>query len=210
MITDLQRIQIKILTNAPHGLKLDSFIEIFGRWRAEKHHPAGWVDLADYAHVPRGPGIVLIGQRCNFSFDMADPAPGLLYFAKKGLAGSPSARVVAAIQSCLELSKRLIAEPEFPAGVELRTDAFELSFPDRLETPNTPATEEELRPAVRHALDALCGANGYELTPQADPKQSYGFSIRAKKAEPLGALLERLDGGKQIPNPKSQTLNNSQ
>ncbi|MBI4460417.1 MAG: hypothetical protein HY648_10215, partial [Acidobacteria bacterium] len=70
MIQNLQRIQIKILSGAPAGLSLDPFIEIFGRWRKESH-PAEWVDLADYAHVPRGPGIVLIGQRCNFSVDMA-------------------------------------------------------------------------------------------------------------------------------------------
>jgi hypothetical protein len=191
LITDLQRIHIKILSNAPPTLKLEPFIEIFGRWRGEKNHPAEWVDLADYAHVPRGPGIVLVGQRANLAFDMADPAPGILYASKKGLTGSHLERLSAAMKSCLELTKRLIAEPEFPKGVALRTDALELRFADRLVTPNTPATDEELRPVVRQAMDRLFGENGYQLAAQSDSQEAYGFSVRAKKAEPLDALLKR-------------------
>ncbi|HEY7678956.1 MAG TPA: hypothetical protein VIC04_00460 [Terriglobia bacterium] len=192
MISDLQRIHIKILSNAPAGLNQEPFIEIFARWRTERNHPAEWVDLADYAHVPRGPGIVLVGQRANFAFDMADPAPGILYAAKKGLTGSHIERMTAAMKSCLELAKRLIAEPEFPKGVALRTDALELRFADRLVTPNTPATDQELRPVVRQAMDRLFGPTGYELTAPADAGETYGFSIRAKKAEPLDALLQRI------------------
>jgi hypothetical protein len=149
------------------------------------------VDLADYAHVPRGPGIVLVGQRANLAFDMADPAPGILYASKKGLTGSHLERLSAAMKSCLELTKRLIAEPEFPKGVALRTDALELRFADRLVTPNTPATDEELRPVVRQAMDRLFGENGYQLAAQSDSQEAYGFSVRAKKAEPLDALLKR-------------------
>src|SRR5437867_11410961 len=117
---DLQRIHIKILTDAPPTLNLSPFIEIFSRWRANQSYSAGWVDLADYAHVPRGPGIVLAGQRANFSFDMADPAAGFLYFARKGLIGSHAERITAALGSCLDLSQRLLAEREFPTGVHVR------------------------------------------------------------------------------------------
>ncbi|MBI4463409.1 MAG: hypothetical protein HY647_01785 [Acidobacteria bacterium] len=190
-IPDLQRIQIKIPSDAPPSLNLDSFLVIFSRWRKEKEHPAEWVDLADYAHVPRGPGMVLIGQRCNLSFDLADPAPGILYTAKKGLAGSLTERLVSALQGCLELALRLSAEPEFPPDVHLQTDWLELRLPDRLETPNTPATDRLLRPIVEHVLSTLYGHARYELTPQSDSKQCYGFSVRTRASQPLEALLER-------------------
>ncbi len=192
MIRNLQRIQVKIASDAPPTLNLDPFIEIFARWRKEKENPAEWVDLADYAHIPRGPGIVLVGQRCNFAFEMADPCPGVLYAARKGLTGSHFEKILVSLRSCLELSKRLVAEPEFPSGVHLRTDSLELRFNDRLEAPNTTATDEELRPAVRHALDQLFGRESYDLVLQADPTQCYGFSVRAKTAEPLDALLARV------------------
>src|SRR5262249_37485037 len=73
---DLQKIAVKILSNAPATVSLDPFIAIFGRWRTETDHPAQWLDLADYAHMPRGPGIVLVGRNANFSFDLGSAAPG--------------------------------------------------------------------------------------------------------------------------------------
>ncbi len=191
---NLQRIQIKIASDAPPHLSLDPFLEIFGRWRKEKEHPAEWVDLADYAHMPRGPGIVLVGQRCNLAFDLADPGPGILYAAKKGLSGSTEERITSALQWCLDLSKSLVAEKEFPKGVQLRWDSLQIRFNDRLETPNNASTDEELRPAIRQVMDTLFGSQGYELLPHSDPAQCYGFSIAAKRADSPEALLERMAG----------------
>ena len=198
---DVQRIHIKILTDAPANLNLNPFLDIFGRWRGEKDHPAGWVDLADYAHVPRGMGIVLVGFQANFAFDMTDDegrsAPGILYAAKKGLAGTYVERIASVLKSCLELSQRLIAEKEFPPGVHLRTDALEIRFADRLVTPNTKETYEELCPAVLKVLDRLFGTSTsgcYNLVPGSDLAQVLGCSVRAKKSEPLETLQKRLSG----------------
>ena len=196
---DLQRIHVKILTDAPAKLDLSPFLNIFGRWRADKKHPAGWVDLADYAHVPRGMGIVLVGFNANFAFDMADDdgrsAPGILYAAKKGLTGAPAERIASVLKSCFELSRLLIAEREFPKSVQLRTDALEIRFADRLVTPNTKAMYEELCPSVVQVLDQLYGASssgGYQLIPHSDLMQVLGCSVKARKPEPLETLQERL------------------
>jgi hypothetical protein len=189
---ELQRIHIKILTDAPARLNLEPFLAIFGRWRGDKRHAAGWVDLADYAHVPRGAGVVLVGFNANFAFDMAGPAPGILFAAKKGLIGTHAERIALTLRSGLELSRRLIAEPEFPKSVHLRLNAFEMQFPDRLETPNTPATDQELRPAVAQISDRTFGVSGYDIVPQADQKQAFGYSIRVRKPESLDGLLKRL------------------
>ena len=191
MIGNLQRIQIKIACDAPPAFKLDPFLEIFGRWRSEKEHPAQWVDLADYAHMSRGPGVVLVGHRCSLSMDLSPPVPGILYSARKGLSGSHAERIASAFEWCLELAQRLTGEKEFPASVRLRPDWIEIRFTDRLETPNEVGTAEELRPALRRVLDLLI-APGYDLIQQTDPAGYCGFSIRAKKAEPLEVLLERM------------------
>lgn len=189
---DLQRIQIKIAADAPANSNLDPFLEIFARWRMEKDHPAEWVDLADYAHMVRGPGIVLVGHRCNISFDLTNPGPGILYFAKKGLQGSLAERIATAFHDCFEMTKRLLSEKEFPSNIHLRTDAIEIRFADRLQAPNDAATDKELQPALRQVLDSLLGQNQYELNPQRDLGEAYGFSIRSKTPEPLDVLLERV------------------
>jgi hypothetical protein len=191
-LIDLQRIQTKILTDAPATLHLNPFIDIFGRWRADKNHPAGWVDLADYAHVPRGAGILLVGFKGNFAFDLADPAPGILYASKSGLSGPHPERIAAAIKTGLELTRRLIGEPEFPKTVHLRTDRIEFQFPDRLVTPNTSATDRALRPSLAKSLDRLFGAGGYELAPHTDPTALLGYSVKAKNTDSLEILLKRL------------------
>ncbi|MBI3666821.1 MAG: hypothetical protein HY236_11470, partial [Acidobacteria bacterium] len=90
---DLQKISVKIRTDAPPSLKLDPFLVVFGRWRTDAAHPAQWVDLADYAHMPNGPGIVLVGKLCNFSFDQTGGPTGLLYASKKGLNGPAEDRL---------------------------------------------------------------------------------------------------------------------
>ena len=189
---DLQRIHIKILTDAPASLNLEPFLAIFARWGADKNHPAGWVDVADYAHVPRGAGVLLAGFNTNFSFDMEGPAPGILYVSRKGLKGTNAERIALALRSAVEMSRRLIAEPEFPKDVHVRMGEMELNFPDRLESPNDSATDSALRPAVQQILDRVFGANRYEATLHTDPKQAYGFSVRAKSKEPLETMLQRL------------------
>jgi hypothetical protein len=189
---DLQRIHIKLLTNASQNLKLEPFIDIFARWREDKKHPAGWVDLADYAHVPKGPGIVLVGYQASVAFDMAAPVPGILYMTRNGLEGASEVRIRSALRSGFETGKKLLAEKEFPAGVELNTGALEVRFADRLETPNTPAIDAELQPAITEALNGLYGALEYEMTREADTRQVYGYSVRAKQDETIESLLERL------------------
>lgn len=192
MSIDLQRISIKIHSEAPAGVPLDPFLEIFGRWRADKTHPAEWIDLADYAHVPKGPGIVLIGIKALFSFDLTDPAPGLLYITRRGLAGTPEQRIKTALRSALDLSQRITAEKNYPAAAKLRTNSLELRLLDRLVTPRTPATDTAMKPAIEAALNATFGSGGYQLTPAPADGSPYGYNVRAGSAEPLEALHARL------------------
>ncbi len=173
---EFQKVSLKILSDAPVTLNLDPFLQIFARWRVQD-----WVDLADYAHMTRGPGIVLIGHRANFSFDMGTSAPGVLYLSKKDLEGTAEDRLRTVFRDCFALTRRLLAEPEFPAGVQLRTGSLELTFNDRLETPHTEATDRALAPAAEAVLDQLFGAGAYRLTREPDLSRRYGFTIEARE-----------------------------
>lgn len=192
MSIDLQRISIKIHSEAAASVSLDPFLEIFGRWRADKTHPAEWLDLADYAHVPKGPGVMLIGVKAMYAFDLADPAPGLLYVTRRGLSGTPEQRIKAALRTALDLAQRITAEKSYPAAAKLRTGSIELRLLDRLLTPNTPATDAAMRPAIDAALNTAFGAGAYRLTAVADSGSAFGYDIRTAKAESLEMLLARI------------------
>lgn len=177
-----------MLADAPTDFRLDAFLAIFGRWRQNKDHPAEWVDLADYAHMAEGPGILIAGHQGNFVVDSARPGLGLFYGGKKDFEGSNDERIIEAFRRCLSLTKALVAEPTYPAEMKLKPEAWELFINDRLQFPNNTETDAALRPAIKAALTKLFGEGAFTIEQDTDPQRRYAFSIRAS----AGVTLEQL------------------
>ena len=192
MSADLQRIHVKLLADAQPDLGLDPFLAIFGRWRQDKSHPSQWIDLADYAHMAKGPGILLVGKQGNFSANRDDPGLGLLYAGKAGFEGSEEERVLEAFRRCLELTQAVLEEPEYPTGLKLEPGSWELFINDRLNFPNNEATDAVLRSSIETALNTLFGVGGYTLARDGDPQRRYAFSIRAATSGDLAELLDKV------------------
>jgi len=191
MTADLQRIHVKMLADAPPDFRLDPFLAIFGRWRQDKTHPAQWVDLADYAHMAEGPGILLAGHQGNFVVDRARPGLGLLYAGKKDFEGANDERIVGAFRRCLDLTKALVTEPTYPAEMKLKPESWEFFINDRVYFPNNDETDAALRPAIESALNKLFG-DGVTMERDTDPQRRYAFSIRASTGLTLNQLYQRV------------------
>lgn len=188
---DLQRINVKLFVDAPDPVPVDALLPVFARWREDTANPAEWVDLADYAHVPRGPGVMIIGRQGNLALDLADPGPGILYANKKALAGSVSERVLDTFRRALALTRALLEEPGFPSGIVPRPAAWELVFNDRIHAPNTDATHAVLGPDVDAALDRLFGA-GCAAVREPDAHRRYGFIIHGDGVDSLDQIAARV------------------
>ena len=189
---NLQRINVKIFTDAPERIELDAFLGIFARWREDSSHPCSWVDLADYAHVEKGPGIMLIGRRGNVSLDLGDPGPGILYGNKKDLEESEERRIEETFRRSVEVIQALTAEPEYPAAFRIRPGFWQLTFNDRLDAPNTDETDRRLRPVVEAVLDRLLGRGDYSLIRESDASRRYGFTVYWEKVGSLDEIAARL------------------
>lgn len=174
MDTGLQRIDVKLLLAASADFDLDAFLVIFDRWRQRKEHPSDWVDLADYAHMPSGPGILIAGKRDTFSVNLNPPGPGLLTSTRRGLEGDLAARFRAAFDRARALNAAVLAEPEFPASLAPDDGAWEVCVNDRLRFPNDDASDRRIRPALAAAL----GADPAALLRHADPGGRLGYSVR--------------------------------
>ncbi|MYB53392.1 MAG: hypothetical protein F4X77_14525 [Acidobacteriia bacterium] len=174
MQPDLQRIDVKLLLDCPPDPDLDQFLVIFDRWRKADDHPADWVDLADYAHMPGGPGILIAGKRDTFSVNLNPPGPGLLTSVRRGLEGSLEDRFREALRRALEFNAAIMAEPEFPAEFSAREGAWEIYVNDRLGFPNTDPTDRVVRPAVAAAL----GVVPESLTRDLDSRNRLGYSAK--------------------------------
>lgn len=170
----LQRVDVKQLLDAPPTPDLDAFLIIFDRWRREGDHPSDWVDLADYAHMVEGPGILLAGKRDTFSVNLNPPGPGLLTSVRRGLEGGLAERFREAFRRAGELNEALLAEPEFPDGIRVIEGAWEVFVNDRLRFPNTDETDRTVRAALSEAL----GISSQRLLRHRDLRGRLGYSVR--------------------------------
>lgn len=192
MAVDLQRIHLKLLAKAPSNFSVDPFLSIFARQRSEQENLERWVDLADYAHMPRGAGMLLVGHRANFSIDLGDPGPGFLYAGKLALTGSIEKRILETFGRCLALVEVLLKQPEYPSSLEPCWGSWELVINDRLTAPNTAETDTVLRADIETALDVLFGVDNYVTELQNDSRKRYGVSIRAHKIPTVEELKMNL------------------
>ena len=63
-----KRISVKLFTTDPEAeVDLHKYIRVFHEFIKEKKVEGLLIDVADYSHVPEGPGIVLIGHDVDYS-----------------------------------------------------------------------------------------------------------------------------------------------
>ena len=189
---DLQRIDLKVFLDAPEGVKYEPVLTIFDRWRQQTDHPSDWVDLADYGHMQQGPAILMAGKRDRIAVDTNLPGAGILVQTQKGLSGSIEERFVEAFRRHLAMSAELTGAPEFPAALAVRCGDWLVTINDRLQFPNTDATDQVLRSGMVAALDRLFGDSGYNLERDTDPQRRYAYRVTVEGNPTLAELAAKL------------------
>ena len=189
---NVQKVTLKLFTDEPSTLDLTPFLSIFARWRLDKSHSAQWIDLADYAHIAKGPGVILVGNQGNLVVDFAEPGAGILWTNKKELDGKIEDRILQVIKRTLTFASLLTSEPEYPTAFKPKPGFWELSFNDRLEAPNNDGIDATLRPHIESAFNFLFGEGKYVLTRQGDPGRRYGFIIHSETVHSLDSLLPKM------------------
>lgn len=149
------KLQVKVYTRTGQ-IELDTLIPIFHEWiRVKKIPDELLIDVADYAHVPQGPGVVLIGHQSDYYLDVADDRPGLLYSRKRGFEGDLWAGVEDAFRRALTACRLL--EEEDGLGFEFATDEILFRVQDRLHAPNEEATYDSYKPVLEQVSSAFFG-----------------------------------------------------
>ncbi len=97
----LGRFCIKFYARDPGTLDLAEAIPIFHRWIQSGRMDGLLIDVADYRHVPDGPGVVLIGHEADYFLDEMEGPLGLLYNRKRETEGSNVYRLRRAMKSAL-------------------------------------------------------------------------------------------------------------
>jgi len=149
---NLEHVNAKIYVEGVLTVDLQRFIETFHRWVAEQSAAELLIDVADYRHVPDGPGVVLVGLEADYAIDHRGGQYGLLYNRKAPLEGDNTDRVVQALHSAAWAAARLEAEFQ-PLRFSRRR--FELFVNDRALAPNDAATRAACEPIFAAAIQAI-------------------------------------------------------
>src|SRR5579862_2780362 len=142
---NVQHVNIKIFASKA-DVDLTDAIPIFHRWIQESIRPEILIDVADYRHVPDGPGVMLIGHQADYSLDEQDGRLGILYNAKNAVDGDAQAVLRQAFQSAVAAGMLLESESAFKGKLAFDAGDVEVIVNDRALAPNNDATWNALGP----------------------------------------------------------------
>src|SRR5439155_19767862 len=110
----IQHVRVKIFARQPAPADLSAAIPVFHRWIQDRACPEMLIDVADYRHVPNGPGVMLIGHEASYSLDKTKGRLGLLY-SRKQAGGEAQEKLRRAFDAAVAPGGRIEKEPA-PAG----------------------------------------------------------------------------------------------
>lgn len=182
MTGEMQHVNLKLFAEPAAAFDLHDAIPVFHRWIQSRWLPELLIDVADYKHVPSGPGIVLVGHQANYSLDLTGSRLGLLYARKAVLDGDAGQNLRQAYLSALAAAERLESEPEFRDKLRFSRSEIEVTLNDRLLFPNTEETWEATRGVFAGFFDEVLGAGRYSIQRAQDARER--FRVTAARTAP--------------------------
>jgi hypothetical protein len=199
---DAHKLQLKIYATpaAAKAVEPEALIPVFHRWIKDHVLPELTIDVANYGHVPEGPGVVLIGHGADYFMDEGEGRLGLLHNRKRS-GPAPGERLADLARRTLHAASLLERDPALAGKLQFATNELLFRVNDRLAAPNTDATFAALKGELE-ALGKKLFGGAVELQRVGGPKEL--FAVRLKGAgAPLATLLERAGG---VPGPDASLV----
>ena len=188
----LQHVNVKLLIQDPDEA-LEPLIPVFHGWIENRAaDDERLIDVADYSHVPAGPGVVLIGHEGNYSVDNTGNRLGVRYNRKAALDGSNQDRLVQATRAALTACGRLEAEPRLGGKFRFNGQDIEIFINDRLVAPNNAATREAFDADFHLFSRKLFRGKEYSISYREDPRSLFTAFVKTARPFSVADLLEAL------------------
>jgi len=195
---DIQHVNVKLILDNPHQFDISAIIPIFHGWIQTQGAGELLLDVADYRHVPSGPGIILIGHKGNYSVDQTGGRLGVRYNRKAALAGSNQDRLAEAMRAALAACRRLETDPRLNGALRFNGREIEVALNDRLLAPNTTETRAAADGEFHALFQHLFGDSDYTLKYANDPRDLFSVQVTAAQAFETGVLLENLNSAATV------------
>jgi hypothetical protein len=189
---DLHKFGIKFLATESQGIDILRLIPIYHRWIQDKALDDLLIDVADYSHVPSGPGVMLIAHEGNYALDETGHERGVVYYSKQKLTGALPERFAQVAYKALKATQLMSSDADLEGALHVSGAELQFFANDRLSAPNTDAAYEEIEPAFKRFLDRLYDGAPYTLSREQDPKERLSFRVQVKANVNVDTLLSRL------------------
>ena len=191
-VMQLQHVNIKLLIKNSEGVDLEPLIPVFHSWIQGKVLEELLLDVADYRHVPAGPGVVLIGHQANYSVDNTDERLGVRYNRKAEVDGGNQNALRQAMRASLIACQRLETEPRLEGKLRFNGQEIELFVNDRLLAPNGQASREAFDSDFQMFFEKLFGGSEYSFSYASEPRKLFGASAKSSHVFTTADLLANL------------------
>jgi hypothetical protein len=188
----LQHVNIKLLVQKGAGVRLEPLIPVFHSWIESQNGDELLIDVADYTHVPAGPGIVLIGHEANYSVDNTGNRLGVRYNRKDLIDGGNQECLVQAARAALTACRRLEDEPRLEGSIRFNGQDIEIFVNDRLVAPNTATTRQAFDADFHLFSQKLFRGKEYSISYGEDPRSLFTAHVRAARPHSVAELLAAL------------------
>lgn len=192
-VTQLQHVNVKLLVKNPGEVPLEPLIPVFHSWIRAQVFEELLLDVADYRHVPGGPGVVLIGHQGNYSVDNTDERLGVRYNRKAVINGSNQDALEQAMHASLIACQRLENEPSLESKLQFNGQEIEFYVNDRLLAPNREATREAFHSDFEAFFEKLFRGSEYSLSYESEPRKLFGVIAKSSRPFATADLLANLD-----------------
>ena len=174
---DLQKFGIKLYLNTNVSYKITDFIPIFHNWIQEKlvsDHLL--IDVADYSHIPDGPGVMLIAHEGHFSLDQENHKPGIMYMRKTDIDGSFKERFKKVFSSVVQAAN-LLCENNINKEINFTTNLFRFIANDRRLADNTKENQSLYQDEVQKILEDQYSGSKWAYEDISNKNERLAFTV---------------------------------
>lgn len=176
-LPNLQHVNVKFFLEDAESVDLEKAIHVFHSWIQEQKLDDLLIDVADYRHVPSGPGVILIGHNAQYSFDNEEGQLGVLYNRKTPMETSGAKLIASSLRAALHICRLLMKEETFQGKIKFARNRLQFIVNDRLLAPNNGETYERLLPQFAAALAKVFGQKDYQFSRASDPRKRLAIVV---------------------------------
>ena len=180
------------MTSSTMATITEAMVPVFHRWIQERARPELLIDIADYRHVPDGPGVMLIGHQADYSLDHGNGQWGVRYNRKAVLQGSNRDRLQQSLRSALEACRILEQEERLQGRVRFNGRQIVLTVNDRLLAPNTPEMRAAVRAELEPFIQKLLAGASHEIAFDEEPRKLLTLTVTSQQPRTADQLLTNL------------------